>query len=369
MDERTVSGGQRWECRGTLRRCFGTLGLVALVLVQDSPGAPAAGAEAAPHLSLRIVGGLANLSQFTVHEQPFWSRDLEVRSGGRISAEIAPFDESGIRGADMLELMRLGVVPFGTALLSLVETGEPVLGGMDLPGLNLDFDSLRRTVAAYRPTVEEVLRDRYGVMLLAIYSYPAQVAFCREPIEGLGDLHRRRVRSSNLQQSDFLEALGATPVRLPFAAVATALRDRVVDCAITGTLSGNTVGLHELTSHLHALPIQWGLSLFGANLKVWSTLPAEVRTFLEREIAALEERIWQAAARDTVKGLACNAGLPSCTGGTPGRMTVVTPGEGDRVLARSALEYVVLPRWLARCGAECAADWKARVGLAGAALP
>ena len=41
-------------------------------------------------------------------------------------------------------------------------------------------------------------------------------------------------------------------------------------CAITGTMSGNTIGLHQATSHLHSMPITWGLSLFAANKAAWA---------------------------------------------------------------------------------------------------
>lgn len=38
-----------------------------------------------------------------------------------------------------------------------------------------------------------------------------------------------------------------------------------LDCAITGTLSGHTVGLPTLTSHRHTLALGWRLWLFAAN--------------------------------------------------------------------------------------------------------
>ena len=71
---------------------------------------------AAQHL--RIVGGLAGVNQYTRHEEPFWTRDLARLSNGRATAEIVPFDRAGIRGQEMLRLVQLGAVPFGTALLT-----------------------------------------------------------------------------------------------------------------------------------------------------------------------------------------------------------------------------------------------------------
>ena len=182
----------------------------------------------------------------------------------------APFDRSGIRGQEMLQLMRLGVVSFGTVLLALAAADEPELNAVDLPLLNPDLATLRETERRWRPRLEELLRERYGVKLLAVYTYPAQVTFCRRPFSGLADLAGRRIRTSSVGQSEMVAALGAIPVVTPFAEIASAIRSGVVECAITGTLSGNAIGLYDVTTHVHAMAITWGISFFGANRTAWN---------------------------------------------------------------------------------------------------
>ena len=109
---------------------------------------------------LRIVGGLAGVNQYTRHEEPFWSRELARLSGGRASAEIVPFDRAGIRGQEMLRLVQLGVVPFGTSVLNQSAVLDAELGAPDLAGLNPDVPTLRRSAGAFRPYLEKVLRER-----------------------------------------------------------------------------------------------------------------------------------------------------------------------------------------------------------------
>jgi hypothetical protein len=110
----------------------------------------AAQADAPQHL--RIVGGLAGVNQYTRHEEPFWTTELPRLARGKLSAEIVPFDRAGIRGQEMLRLIQLGVVPFGTALLSVSSAQEPELSAPDLAGLNPDIATLRRVTTAFRPT-------------------------------------------------------------------------------------------------------------------------------------------------------------------------------------------------------------------------
>ncbi|EHL20385.1 putative transport protein [Acidovorax sp. NO-1] len=229
-------------------------------------------ASAAPY-KLRIVGGLAGLNQYTRQEEPFWSKELRRLSNGRFEAEIVPFDRAGVPGTEMLRLLQLGVVPFGTTLMSSLTAQYPEYTAPDLAGLNPDIATLKSTLAAFRPYLEKSLRDQFGVEMLAVYVYPAQVVYCKKPLRGLADLSGRRIRVSSSTQADFVGALGGVAVLTDFAQIVPSLTAGNTECAITGTMSGNTLGLHTLTSHMHALPVTWGLALFGVNRAAWESLP------------------------------------------------------------------------------------------------
>ena len=234
----------------------------------------------------------------------------------------------------------------------------------DLAGLNPDMASLKISVAAFRPALEKKLRETHGVELLAMYVYPAQVVFCRKPLTSLSDLSGRRVRVSSAGQADFVEALDAVPVHIAFARIVPGIESGSVDCAITGTMSGNTLGLHAVTTHLYAMPLTWGLALFGANKAAWEALPADLRSLLRQELPRLESAIWAESERDTAQGLACNSGAPGCTVGRKGRMQVVQPSAEDEVRRKEIFQSTVLPRWLRRCGLQCADLWNQTIGAA-----
>ncbi len=358
--------GHRLKFWGLGRRMLPLLPSLLCLLLWLPTGAGSA--DAAP-LALRIVGGLAGVRQHTELEAPFWRDRLPALTQGQVQAEIVPFDRAGIRGQDMLRLMQLGVVPFGTAVVGLSATQEPLLAAPDLPGLNADMAALRRTLAAFRPALAQLLQQRYGLELLAVYAYPAQVLFCRRPFRRLADLAQRRVRVSSASQADLVEGLGATAVYLPFAELATQLRGGQIDCAITGTMSGHTLGLgpnrQGLATHISPQPINWGLSLFAANGAAWAALPASVRELLRRELPLLEARIWDQAERESGEGLACNTGTPGCTSPLAGGgMQLVPPNAADVQRLRQLAAEVVLPRWAQRCGPDCSRIWAQTLGPA-----
>lgn len=318
--------------------------------------------QPAPLTKLRIVGGLAALNQYTRNEEPFWARELSRLSGGKYSADIVPFDQAGVPGGDMLRMIQLGVVPFGTTLLSSLSAKYPEYSAPDLAGLSPDMGSLKKTLAAFRPYLEKSLRERHGVETLAIYVYPAQVVFCKKPMTSLADLSGRRVRVSSASQSDFLGALGAVPVLTSLAGLMSSLSTGNTECAITGSMSGNTLGLHELTTHVHALPVTWGLAVFGAHVGVWADLPPDLRALLSRELPKLEAAIWLESERETLEGLACNTGAASCSKGRKGRMVEVAVSAQDERQRQELFKSTVLTNWLQRCSPRCNEVWNQTIG-------
>jgi len=351
-----VAKGPRALCAVLLAAGLTTAPCAAQTAAATAPSA----AVGAHHL--RIVGGLANVNQYTRFEQPFWTRDLARLSGGRATAEIVPYDGAGIRGQEVLRLVQLGVVPFGTSILNLSSVYDPELGMLDLAGLNPDMAALRRSVSAFRPRLQKLLRERYGIELLAIYAYPAQVMFCTKRLAGLADLQGRRIRFSSATQSDWVTALGAVPVQTTFAEIGANLRSGNIDCAITGAMSGNTLGLHEIATHIQTTAVNWGVAAFIANGAAWAALPKDVQELLQRELPKLEQAIFTNAENETRAGIDCNTGAATCVEGRKGRLVEVRPTAADAARAREILQSNVLPGWLKRCGPACGGLWTQTMG-------
>ena len=323
------------------------------------------GAQAAelPITHLTVMGSLGGTAQYRDIEEPFWSKQLAADSGGRITADVTSFDRTGLKSIEALQMARLGVINFLTVPLSQVSSEDPEANAPDLPGLNPTIEAIKANLAAYRPILVDLYRSRYRVETLAILSYPAQVLFCKERFVHLSDLAGRKIRVSSGSQVGFAAALGAQGIVLPFADTRAALSNGAVDCAITGTLTGNAIGLPDLTHNVHTLAINWGIQIVVANRATWLALDPDVRAFLTRELADLERRAWAQTEAATTEGLACNTGRGDCPNGTKGKMVLVESTPADRVLLDKILRTVVLPKWAGRCGEECAVDWNRTIGM------
>ncbi len=72
--------------------------------------------------------------------------------------------------------------------------------------------------------------------------------------------------------------------------------------------------------------------------------------------------IWNAANEQTEQGYACNTGQASCPFPVKGKMVLVKPSAADKAMLDKLLVDVILPKWAARCSAQCVADFNATIG-------
>lgn len=318
-------------------------------------------AEELPTTQLRIIGGLSNLTAYNDYEKPFWNKTIPELSNGQVTADIKGFNEMGLKGSELLRLMSQGVVEFGTASLSYFASDDPINEAIDLAGLAPDVTTARAVTDAFEPIYADYYSDNTNIKLLGISTYPGQVLFCNADIQGLADIKGKKVRTSSRTQADFIAALGGVSVTLAFGEVVPAMQNKLVDCAITGSLSGYSAKWYEVSTHLYALPINWNQQIHAVNQKTWAKLEPQVREFLQSNITTLVDDIWSAAARQTQEGYDCNSGAPSCPYPVKGKMVLVQPSEADRQLLQS-LRDDVLNKWAARCSAQCVTDFNATVG-------
>ena len=319
-------------------------------------------AQELPKTNLKVIGSISSLPPYKDYELPFWTKTLSEKSKGAITADVKGFNEMGLKGPEVLRLMSQGVIEMGATVLAYLAADDPTNEAVDIAGLVTDVDTARRITEASKPMYEKLFREKFGVKLLGISTYPAQVAYCNAEIKSLADLKGKKVRVGGRSQAELIEALGGTPVTMAFGEVVPALQNKVVDCGITGTLSGNLAKWHEVTTHLLALPLSWGQIAYAAQQKSWDKLDPKVRALLETEVKGLEKAIWDAAALHTAQGYACNSGADDCKLGQKGKMKLVVASDADKALLKKIVNDTMIPKWSARAPAESIAAFNNGIG-------
>ncbi|MDB5416576.1 MAG: C4-dicarboxylate transporter [Rubritepida sp.] len=302
-----------------------------------------------------VTQPLPTQPQFVLVDQRILRDGLRERSGGRIEVTLASHAERNLAGNEIVRLVRAGQAEIGAGTLSTLSGDVPILDGVDLAGLAPDIGLAHRIADAMLPAANRDL-ERFGVRIMAMYPFPAQVLFCRAPFTTLADLRGRRIRTFGNSLVDYYTALGAQPTSIGFPEVYSALERGVVDCAITGTGSGVAARWPEVSTHISDLPVSWAVAAYIVNLQWFNRLEPPVRALIESTFQQVSEAQWQLGADATRDGIDCAIGnREACRIHTLATrsMTEVRATDADKAETRRIFEQVVLPGFVRRCGARC----------------
>ena len=338
-----------------------TLKLAAAV-VAGGLAAGTAGAAELPETQLKFVGFISNNVIYKDLEVPFFGETLPKMSGGKITVDLKPQDQLGLKGTELLRLMKNGSLEYVSGNISYMAPDSPKFEGLDLAGLTLTVEQARAVTEAYHPVLDELTARLWNTKILAFGANPPQVFWCRDPIAGIGDFAGKKVRVFNQTLSDFVIGLGGTTVNIPFVDVIPALQRGVADCAVTGTLSGNSAKWPEVTKSIYPMPVGWSIAFWAVNLDVWNGYTPEVRDFLTKAFVRFEDEAWKLSQMQADQGMNCNLGKDPCTLGTKVNMQLVPLGATDMDAHARILQEHVIKRWAERCGVECAKEWNETIG-------
>jgi TRAP-type C4-dicarboxylate transport system substrate-binding protein len=320
-------------------------------------------AQDLPKQTFKVVGTWSNLTNWQQNEQPFWAKTVPEASKGQITANIQSLSELGLKGTEIVRLVKLGLFDFAHGVAIYIAE-DATVEGVDIAGVAKTFDEARKTVDAYTPILNATFEKKYGARAMNFYIWPSQMFYCNSAIKGLADIKGKKVRVQGTSQGDLVEALGGVGVTIPFAEVVPALQRGTVDCGITGTMPAYKAGWHEVTSHVLALPVGLTVSFTIASLASWNRLDDKTKAFMEGAIKGQTDKWWQTIIDEDKEGLNCTTGTGPCSTGKPGKLVKVEPTAADSAILETAMKDVVLKRWVKRCGADasCVSNWNATIG-------
>jgi TRAP-type C4-dicarboxylate transport system substrate-binding protein len=336
------------------------LGAALAVLLSPIFGATLA--QELPRQQFKAIGLNSPTVASSVNEVPFWRTTIPQASNGAITVDITPLDQMGVDDKTMLRLLRLGVMDFAGMDISKMAGDDPRFEGCDLAGLTLDTEKARAACAAWAPIIDRQMQRNWNAKLLAFGGNPPQVFWCRSVISGLEGLRGQKIRVFNNTMRDFLQGVGATAVSMAFAEVVPALNNGVVDCAVTGNLSGNTAGWTEVTRSLYPMSLGWSINILAVNLNTWNRMDAPTQAFFLEQAKAYEDQMWATLREASTQADNCNFNKQPCTMGRLANMTLVPVRPEEQEAHKRLVEGAVLANWAKRCGAECTREWNETVG-------
>ena len=173
------------------------------------------------------------------------AEEFSDRAEGDVSLQINLAGSLGIKAADITQSVGSGIIELSADgfFLGSVEEG----GILRLPMLMTTREEFETALKIVTPYLEEAFAEQ-GVVLLAQYLYPLQVAWGTYDLRSLDDIDGRKMRVSSPEQGAFVEAFGGSPVTIGGAEVPTALQTGVVEGVFTASVGGGRLWSDQLSS-------------------------------------------------------------------------------------------------------------------------
>jgi TRAP-type C4-dicarboxylate transport system substrate-binding protein len=297
-------------------------------------------------------------------EQPFFE-GLAASTGLDIAVDYKPVDVTGIKDVEELRVLKSGLFDIVSLRMSQVSRDEPTILGLDLVGLNPDYETGRKTQEAFYDILDARLQEKFNTKLLGIWPFGPQVLFCKPEIGKLADIAGKKVRVYDQNLAQFVSSVGGTPVPIGFAEVHQSLARGVVDCAITGPSSANSAGWMEVTDYTLPIAFQIALNGYGINLDSWNKFSAEDQAKLQDAFDGLNEDIWAYSEELFDDAVRCNVGEDPCETVKKFDLVNVPITDEDMAIVQNAVREVSFPTWAEVCDASnpgCSEAWKKAVG-------
>lgn len=205
--------------------------------------------------------------------------DLEEETGGRLQIEIFYPGEHPYGYGTIETPLRDNECQLMETMDHTYATMEP---GLDLQTLPCLFPNIGVARKAYARALEEVihpiLEENWNTLRVVESWFGPQVIHGYEAYTSLESMKGQRIRTWGGKPIAMgVEAMGAIPVSVAFAEVASALQTRLVDSAITSVQGSYDAGWYDVVKNTTQLPVFNLASSTGVNKDALAELPLTCR--------------------------------------------------------------------------------------------
>lgn len=246
-----------------------------------------------------------------------------------------------------------------------IQMGEVVVGGsgdvpeinvLQLPFLCTSYRQFEKALPVVQPFVDSTLRKKFGVDVLMHWTMPPQNLWLNRPVTRLEDLRGMKVRTWNSLQVEMMSALGGSATTITSAEVIAALERKIIDGAITSSISANDWRAYEIVKTGYMVNMTMGYQLMTVNGEAIGKLPPDVRSTL---IAKVQEWAPKYLKMSEEGDIAARENLAAH------KVTLAQPSSADMAKARTLMRPV-WEQWAQKNGTEARQQLEAVMKACGA---
>lgn len=223
------------------------------------------------------------LSSFNSAVWPFWIKQLEKASNGRIKIKVYPACQLA-KPEDMWEATTQGIIDIGHFFLMFEAGRFPISEYGYLPMIFTSNRTCGMTMTALYNKYPRIQKEFEDVKVLWFNgNAPAQFFTKDRPIKALDDLKGLKINGGGLYWKYVAKELGFAPIALPFP--------EIYDALAKGMIDGNTVEWegqyifrwYELDKYsLGGVNLYIYPFIVAMNKKKWESLPPDIQAIFEK---------------------------------------------------------------------------------------
>ena len=197
----------------------------------------------------------------------------------------------GLKGPEMVSALRDGIVPIGDVTPQQAIGDAPLGGFAALPGLTSGFKETRVLLDIARPYYAAALaKNNQKILFTSVW--PGQGIYTSKPVKAMADLKGIKIRTSDKNSTEFFNALGASPIMMPWGEVVPALISGAIASVTTSTQSGVDGKFWEFLKYFNKTNWANPIEVVSVNLDAWNKLTPEQRAAIEKVAETMEPELW-----------------------------------------------------------------------------
>lgn len=274
-----------------------------------------------------------------------WAAELAEKSGGRLKIDIYPMMQLGGRQPQLIEQVKDGVVEMVWTILGATPGRFARTEVFELPFVHRS--TLATNLALRDMLPKELAADftEFKPLLLHVHAGNA-LHMGKRSIESLDDFRSKKIRSPGQTSTEFLSAVGASPIATTLTDVSSMMSRGVLDGAMLPFDVLPAIKLYDMVDH-HVLMNEdrrptTAVFMLAINTKSYESLPPDLRELIDTSMTeAMSVKAAEVMARFDRMGMEL---------AQKGKAKIVTlsPEETRRVVEASE---PVIQRWSQRLDA------------------
>lgn len=236
---------------------------------------------AAKTVVLRLAMGAPPVDPM-VAEIEKMAKKVTERTNGRYTMQVFAGD-SLIKSPEALDAVRTGTIEMANSLPSWLSGSDVIFSTAELPFM---FNNLKAAYAALEPLRQvytTVLEKKFNQKMIQLYASSDLELCSRKPVQTLENWKGLLVAGQDNNVSLTVQALGGSPVSMPWPDQYPSLQKGVIDGAYSTTMAMMSLKEWEVAPYLvlcSTFPCLCGTMI---NLDLWNKMPKDVQDILMQE--------------------------------------------------------------------------------------